>query len=153
MSSQQITELRHISQDALKGLTHLESLFHAIKLASRDALNRTDPAENLEHIDSLSGLGAGYASFHLGKMSGSDSIIENLDQPKIDMMKSALQADCIVKSLSALCQVIPDDQTDTIGAIKTVLKLAHDLSTHLASGGRFKYVLKEALVQAESQDE
>lgn len=154
MNNSNYQELRDGGQAVTQGLIHLESLFHAINLASRDALERTDPTDTLGYIDSLSDLGANHASLHSDRMSDLNDIIDELDQPKIDMMKSALQADCIEKSLSALCQIIPEDQLDTLGAIKTVLKLAHDLSMHLASGGRYKYVLKEALDESrEAKDE
>lgn len=145
MSNANFEDLRDCGDSVTEGLVHLESLFHAINLAARDAIERTDPAQALDHIDSLSSLGVKQASAHIDGMGDLNGIVDKLDQPRVDMMESALQADCIVKSLSALCQVIPEDQADTLGTIKTVLKLAHDLSTHLATGGRYKYVLKEAL--------
>src|SRR5690606_4262033 len=104
-----------------------------------------DPEEALEHIAMLADLGAEQASMHADMLSEVNDSIDDLDKPQIDMMQSALQADLIEKSLSALCQGSPEEETDAIGSIKTILKLANDLSVHLASGGRYRYVLKEAI--------
>lgn len=147
-------ELRDGGQSVLKGLYQLNSALHGIKVAARAAASSHDPLENLEHIAMLSDLGAEHALVHIDRLSilndTIDDILDELDEPTVDMMKSGLQADSIQQSLAALLQVIPEDQADTIGSLKTVLKLAHDLSTHLVSGGRYRLVLKEALEEADA---
>jgi len=145
-------KLRDGNQSVQKGLGQLRGLFYGINAAVMDAADRSDPTESLGYIMALAELGSDHADVHCERASELYDLIDEVDQPVVDMMQSARQASSIQDALSALAQVLPEDQTDAHGLIKVVLKLSHDLSMHLASGGRYKYVLAEALKDVEDNE-
>src|SRR5690606_10959910 len=119
-------------------------------VAARAGAEGDDPQEALDHIAMLSDLGAEHTGFHIDRLTDLNDIIDDLDKPAIDMTASGLQADSIPHALMALSQVIPEDQPDIIGSLKTIIKMTNDLSTHLILGGRYRLVLKEALDEAKA---
>lgn len=144
MTSQKITELRNEVDTVYQGLSHLESLLYSIKMMARDASQQTDPTAALGHMETMCDMGSERAGFHAEIVSNLESIIDGLDKPVVDMTNSALQVSSIQQLLAALVQTIPEDQADVIGSIKTAIRLAHDLSTHLITGGQYRLVLKES---------
>lgn len=145
MSTLQLRQARDGAESIGIGVENLLALFMAIKRAARDTQSQCDGDSDvrprgLEMIARLAALGMDSScslsdrAFDLGS-----SIDDLVDEPQVDMMQSAQQAHTIQQAMVALLQVVPEDQPDLAGAVRTVYRLALDLSTHLASGGKFVY--------------
>lgn len=131
-------------QSVLKGLHQLGSVLHAIRITARVAESGAgpDPDDALNHIAMLAGMGTEHVEQHADTVAGLIDSIDDLNSPVVDMTLSGLQAKSIQESLHALRQIIPDDQTDMLGAVNVVIRLARDLSMHLVLGGRHKLLIE-----------